>query len=682
MLVKTFTATLETSLKQNHRYSKETMVELMTSILQKNPYIVGVWLYLEPNTFYENIPAMAGRYAHDETGRFSPYVMKNDGEINLVWQYPVLGNNNWITVPKDTGKEFITEPYSFVVDGKDVLNTTVSTPMYHDGKFVGVIGIDISLDTIVQRVSKMKVLENGFGYIVSNEGTIIAHPNKKLLGKKVKEVMKNALQQKIPTFVMNNKDYDFETDSSNGLTYNFVKSFNLGNSGEAWGFGLSVPQEEFLKDAHTIESFSIIASLISALLVALVLFYSTRVLNKNLTTISGGLENFFKYLNKQTPSTSKIELNKNDEFGTMAKDINDNISLIEQGLNEENALILDVKEVVNEVGKGYITKRIDKSSKTESLNELKNLINMMLDNLENLVGKDLNELSRVLECYANYDFTQNLQEDNHGKIGHEIASMNKMITDMLKSNLHDGNILENSSKELTQNVQLLNENANRQAVSLEEIAASIEEITGTINGTSEKAQEMFNISSTTKESSKSGKDFANKTAVSMDEINDKVSTINEAIEVIDQIAFQTNILSLNAAVEAATAGEAGKGFAVVAQEVRNLANRSAEAAKEIKNLVESATLKTHEGKQISASMIEGFNDLEEKIVQTDQLINDVANAAREQTMGMTQISDAVNNLDKSTQENASVAQTTNQIATQTNQIALEVVSKVQRNKFN
>ncbi len=682
VLVKTFTASLETALRQNQHYSKETMVELMRSIINKNPYIVGVWLYLEPNAFYENIPSMAGRYAHDKTGRFSPYVMKNGSSIDLVWQYPVLKQNPWVLEPERTGKEFITEPYKFKVDGKDVLNTTVSTPMYHNGKFIGVVGIDISLDAIVQRVSKMTIFDKGFGFIISAEGTIIAHPNEKLLGKKIKEVFKNRKDIQMTSYITKGKDYSFEKFINNDLTYNHLKSFSLGNSNVNWGFGLTVIEDEFLSDAYTIENFAIIASIISALLVAFVVYISTQLLNKNLTKISAGLSDFFDFLNKKSTQTSKISIENNDEFGEMARHINQNITLVERNLNEENTLLLDVKEVVNDVNKGFIKKRISKNTQVASLDELKSLMNEMLDNLESFVGKDINALSTVLESYSQYDFTKALDTQSSGKIGLQISSMNKMITTMLNSNLKDGNTLESSSLELTTNVRTLNENANKQAASLEEVAASVEEITSNITGTSQKAQSMFEIASTTKESSIKGKSLANQTAKSMEEINEQVTSILEAITVIDQIAFQTNILSLNAAVEAATAGEAGKGFAVVAQEVRNLANRSADAAKEIKNLVESATLKANEGKEIGNSMIEGFTDLEEKIVQTNQLINDVANAAKEQTQGMAQISDAVNHLDKFTQENAVVADKTNEIARQTNVIATEVVQNVQKNRFN
>ncbi|RXJ93678.1 chemotaxis protein, partial [Arcobacter sp. CECT 8989] len=128
--------------------------------------------------------------------------------------------------------------------------------------------------------------------------------------------------------------------------------------------------------------------------------------------------------------------------------------------------------------------------------------------------------------------------------------------------------------------------------------------------------------------------------------------MNDAISVIDQIAFQTNILSLNAAVEAATAGEAGKGFAVVAGEVRNLASRSAEAAKEIKSLVENATQKSGDGKQIAGNMIEGYTHLNENIQNTHGLIKNVAESSKEQKTGIEQISIAVNQLDQQTQKNA------------------------------
>ena len=170
-----------------------------------------------------------------------------------------------------------------------------------------------------------------------------------------------------------------------------------------------------------------------------------------------------------------------------------------------------------------------------------------------------------------------------------------------------------------------------------------------------------------------GNELANKTSTSIDEINNKVLAINDAITIIDQIAFQTNILSLNAAVEAATAGEAGKGFAVVAQEVRNLASRSAEAAKEIKDLVEEASTQSKDGKSVAIEMIDGYKSLNDIIIETKDIIDDVSVASKEQASGMVQINDAVNALDKVTQENAATASQIDSLSTTINSLSTRLI---------
>ena len=313
--------------------------------------------------------------------------------------------------------------------------------------------------------------------------------------------------------------------------------------------------------------------------------------------------------------------------------------------------------------------------------ELKNVVNNMANNIETNIDNVLN----ILEQYSSYNYlnkisTKNLKE-HLLKLANGVNTLGDSITQMLVENKSNGLTLDESSNILLANVDKLNISSNEAAASLEETAAALEEITSNIRNNTQNIAKMANYSNDVTKSVTHGEKLANQTTLAMDEINLQVNAINDAISVIDQIAFQTNILSLNAAVEAATAGEAGKGFAVVAQEVRNLASRSSEAAKEIKIIVENATKKANDGKEISNNMIEGYKELNENITNTINLIQDIEMSSKEQLMGIEQINDAVNSLDQQTQQNAMVASQTHDVAILTDEIAKLVVSNADKKEF-
>ncbi|XOB63758.1 methyl-accepting chemotaxis protein [Campylobacterota bacterium DY0563] len=687
-IVKTLRSKFQESINHNKKLDEKETIAMLKSILKDNDQLLGLWWGLkDPSLLYDvksdekNLPD--NWYANN--GEFSPYVTRGKEGIIVQQGSEYNEENGWIKGPKEANKEFITKPYVYPIAGVDTLMTTVAIPLYKDGKYAGVIGAEIALDTFSALAKSVKVYDSGYAFIVDNYGVILGHPQEKLVSKELLEATKkDADYVKALKNIAENKDYDFIKKSyTTGLdSLYYAKPFIIDGADVKWSIFVSAPIEEYLSLANFVRNFSIFAALFGIIIIGAIIYFSVRQLKSNLNIITNGLESFFLYLNKQSTSTEQINLVSTDEFGQMSKKINENIEKISKSINDDNQLIENVKTVVNNVSKGYLDKRIMENTSTDSLNELKKLLNDMLENLESLVGKDINKISDVLSKYTQRDFTAKLNKETSGKIGQELIEMNNMMTQMLQDSQRDGINLQKSSDELTQNVQTLSKNATSQAASLEETAASIDEITGNIQQTSVKAQEMQNISNETKDSAITGKNLANDTVKAMDEINETVININEAISVIDQIAFQTNILSLNAAVEAATAGEAGKGFAVVAQEVRNLAARSAEAAKEIKDLVENATTRANNGKVISTKMIEGFSSLEEKISTTNNLIEDVSNAAKEQNLGMTQIADAMNQLDKFTQENAAIADQTNDIAKGTNNIALDVVKNVNINEFD
>ena len=386
---------------------------------------------------------------------------------------------------------------------------------------------------------------------------------------------------------------------------------------------------------------------------------------------------------KEDKNSNQIPVAVNDEIGQVVSSFNDYLNSIEKGLHEDRIVIEETKQIIEKVNSGLYNDRIKQKANSEEINSLVIEINNMIDKgRENLtiLSETLVALSK-----AKYDYKIPNIKKTTGMIASLMSgtkvtqtTMNEVIALIDSSNRK----LTLSANELTSAAQDLSNSSNEQAAALEETAAAIEEITSTINQSNENTSKMASYAKKVTVSTQEGKNLATQTSKSMDELNEEVTTIHEAITVIDQIAFQTNILSLNAAVEAATAGEAGKGFAVVAQEVRSLATRSAEAAKQIKDLVDSATEKAKTGKNVAGEMIKGYNELNHDIETTIELINSVTNATKEQNEAMNQINDTVNSLDKATQQNASLASNIYEMAHETKDLALQLQDAVNKTSFD
>ncbi|KLD96851.1 methyl-accepting chemotaxis protein [Aliarcobacter butzleri] len=526
-----------------------------------------------------------------------------------------------------------------------------------------------------EAIKKIKIGKSGYVYFVDEKGTITIHPT--IEGKNLanEDFIKKIISDKNSGII---EYYTDVTKQDKIIFYKYIPKWNM------W-LVPGINKADYVENIYSEFFYNIILLGILLVFVQIILYFIiARDITKNIDKFITYFKEFLDFITYKQNQIEKVEIVGNNEFSEMTHQINLVIDKFDRRFKDDMKVIGESVLVFDKLKKGTYNIRIRSNTTNPMINTLKVTINETIDYLE----KYMREIEKILLSYTSNDYKNriNISKDIANpsrllKVMESVNTLGETLGNLAKQNLSNGEQLENNSTIMKSSMQKLAQKTNEQSASLEQTATAVEQISSITRNNTQNAQKMSSLGETVKSAAQTGYNLADKTTFSMDEINEKVSAINEAISIIDQIAFQTNILSLNAAVEAATAGEAGKGFAVVAQEVRNLANKSSEAANEIKVLVESATLKANEGKVIAQEMQDGYKSLHSHITETLSIIEDVSIAAKEQMKGIEQVSDTIVTLNKITKENESETIQITSIAAEVSEMAYEVVEDAKNKKF-
>ena len=640
---------------QGQYLDRKTVIDLLKVSVERNDIAFGSWFASDKDAFDGKAADYMGnkQFGGSKTGAFNPNWTKGKEGISLT-TFESDPEGAWYALAAKSGKGAMTAPFLETGTGDNIPISSIAYPVNSNGKLIGVSGIDVSLSTLTERVSELKPFGSGRVLVLTQSGKWLVAPRPDMEMKDYEgtgsDAIKEALSSRKAGFIQNLTAADYEPFDR--VVYPVV----LPDVNTTWVLLVDIPHSIINAPVKEQTFMMVVGGLVVLAVVLAGLWAAIRYfVQMPLTTLVGDVQ----MLSAGTYDKPVRGQERTDETGAVAKAL--------EGFRHQ---LSDTKrlEVEAESQRSMADQeRARSEAERQASSAMQRAIVARL--AEGLARLSSGELSYRLSGEFPGEYTKIKTDFNSAMTSLEetVQTINASV-----SNINNG------SNEISTGAAELSHRTEKQAASLEETAAALDELTSQVNFSADNARTAaLSVANASGDATKSG-EVVQQAIAAMKSIESSSGEISQIIGVIDEIAFQTNLLALNAGVEAARAGEAGKGFAVVAQEVRELAQRSAQAAKEIKDLITASELHVREGVELVGRAGNALENITGQVVQINGLISQISSSASEQAVGLKEINAAVNQMDQVTQQNAAMVEEATAASLSLNQEAKVLQSLVTR----
>ncbi len=610
--------------RENIDLSRKDAISMLIGLIKGDDNFIGGSNAWEPNAFDGRDAEYANTELHDKTGRHIPYVFRAGGGIEVVplAEYFVPGDGDYYLKPIERRKTYITPPYPYDVDGKRLMLTTIGAPIMLDGRPLGVVCVDMPITNISNIVSRIRPYETGYAWLMMQDGDFIYHPSEERIGKNMFDVDESVNKTNLRRALQDGESFfEIRVAAANGQRsmIQYVP-IEFKDSGQRWYLAVSAPLDKILADAHTLTRDLLVMGGVALLLVMLAIYFVARSISK--------------------------------PIGVLA-------------------------DAAREVAGGKMDVRLDESMFGGELLELNTALSDMLTGLVENISKSEQMAEQAKEQTEKAQLA--LKEADEARAQAENAKREGM----LQAADHLAGIVSqvaSASQELTAQIDESSRGSETQRERTSESATAMEQMNASVMEVARSAAEAADSADNARGEAEKGGTIVNDVVTHINRVQamtvemekglgtlgEQADGIGKIMNVITDIADQTNLLALNAAIEAARAGEAGRGFAVVADEVRKLAEKTMDATKEVGDFIsaiQSGTRENIDGMTKAAAEVSASTESANKagdalmgiveiVEETAGQVRSIATASEEQSAASEQINRGIEEVNLIANDNA------------------------------